>query len=413
MESKIKHYNFSRGWGHIEDPTNPDVGIFFHISDVKSELAELFDAKKFHDEPVTFKTRPSKVKEGQLEAYDVNLDLNQRSLGYIVEFDRNKGFGRVEEFTSKERYFVHFTKIRGADQKFISMEIGDPVIFVGSENGSGKQALDVVKVDSRNQLEAFADFEDFNQSLLDLQSIAEPEHWDYIKNPTSRVPVLYSYINYTFERIMAQKKLVKGISKEKREYAYFNTGLVTPFQDEIYGYFEKVSPVDKTGTWHIPQPEYVFQGFETDQSHFRKYFSSSPEMATYFTEAEVTELMFDTSLNQGKIIVDREHLMARKKRFPAKIAALDDEAFLDAIAKSIDLAIKRAKRNYKTAIPHFYDGKIQFLLPLCMLTKKDADLALVVNKEESVYTAHTVLTLDQAYNNARLLAKPDREWLNP
>jgi hypothetical protein len=153
--------------------------------------------------------------------------------------------------------------------------------------------------------------------------------------------------------------------------------------------------------------------FETDQSHFRIVFPSSPDIPTYFAEAEVRELMFDTSLNQGKIIVDREHLKSRKGRFPSKIAALDDEAFFDSITKSIELATKRVKRNYKTAIPNFYDGKIQFLLPLCMLTKKDADLALVVNKEELVYTAHTLLTLDQAYNNARLLAKPDREWLNP
>jgi hypothetical protein len=161
------------------------------------------------------------------------------------------------------------------------------------------------------------------------------------------------------------------------------------------------------------QPDYKFLEFNTDQSHYRKYFSSSPETASYFSEAEVRELVFDTSLNQGKIIIDREHIMSRKSRFPSKLAALDDESFMDAIAKSVDLAIKRVRRNYKTGIPHFYDGRIQFLLPLCMQTKKDADLALVVNKEESVYKAHTVLTLDQAYNNARLLAKPDREWLNP
>ena len=53
------------------------------------------------------------------------------------------------------------------------------------------------------------------------------------------------------------------------------------------------------------------------------------------------------------------------------------------------------------------------LMTLCLVSKSEADLALVVNKEEYVYKAHTVLTLDQAYNNARLLAKPDREWLNP
>jgi hypothetical protein len=48
-----------------------------------------------------------------------------------------------------------------------------------------------------------------------------------------------------------------------------------------------------------------------------------------------------------------------------------------------------------------------------MTSKIDADLALVVNRDENSYVAHTVLTLDQAFNNARLLAKPDREWLTP
>jgi hypothetical protein len=35
------------------------------------------------------------------------------------------------------------------------------------------------------------------------------------------------------------------------------------------------------------------------------------------------------------------------------------------------------------------------------------------NKEKTAYLSSTVLTLDQAYNNARLLARPDREWLEP
>lgn len=38
---------------------------------------------------------------------------------------------------------------------------------------------------------------------------------------------------------------------------------------------------------------------------------------------------------------------------------------------------------------------------------------MVINKTEQIYEVATILTLDQAYNNARLLAKPDREWLNP
>ena len=96
-----------------------------------------------------------------------------------------------------------------------------------------------------------------------------------------------------------------------------------------------------------------------------------------------------------------------------KIQNLDDNLFIDEVQRALDLAVKRARRNYKTAIPHFYDNKIQFLLPLCITNKIEADVALVVNRDENSYVAHTVLTLDQAFNNARLLAKPDREWLTP
>ena len=133
-------------------------------------------------------------------------------------------------------------------------------------------------------------------------------------------------------------------------------------------------------------------------------------MATFFEEADITQLIFNTSI---KVTLNKEHLKKRQYRFPDKIAGLDDNLFFEEITRALDLATKRAKRNYKTAIPHFYDNRIQFLLPLCMTSKTDADLALVVNREENSYVAHTVLTLDQAFNNARLLAKPDREWLTP
>lgn len=412
MQSTIQFYNFGKGFGWINNPSTKGKDIYFHISNVSGELKELFAANKFYDEPVIFEVQTSKFKTDQQEAVDIKLDLSKRAVGYVADF--GSGFGWIEDFYTKDRHFAHFSKLKGSDIRYISIENGDPVVFTKGESEKGKEAIDIVKVDTRNSLECFADFDDFNQSLLDIRAKAEVEEWDYIKSPTSRIPVLNSYINHTFDRLEAQGKLVKGqSSKEKKDYIYFNTGLVTPFQDEIYGYFEKVPAITKLGTWGIKQPEYEFLEFETDQSRFRKFFPSSPDIATYFAEAEIRELIFDPSLNGGKIIIDREHIKNRKSRFPANVSNLDDESFFDAISKSIELAAKRVRRNYKTAIPHFYDGKIQFLLPLCMQTKKDADLALVVNKEEYVYKAHTVLTLDQALNNARLLAKPDREWLNP
>ena len=80
---------------------------------------------------------------------------------------------------------------------------------------------------------------------------------------------------------------------------------------------------------------------------------------------------------------------------------------------AIDNARQRVRRNYKTAIPQYYQGAVQLLLPMCLSAPGKADLALVVSHHGDFYRASTCLTLDMAYNNARLLARPDRDWLHP
>ena len=74
---------------------------------------------------------------------------------------------------------------------------------------------------------------------------------------------------------------------------------------------------------------------------------------------------------------------------------------------------KKVTANYKIAVPQYYNQKIQLLLPLCLVNPDRPDLALVVTKNEeyNYYQGHTCLTLDMAYNNARLIAKPESNWL--
>ena len=72
---------------------------------------------------------------------------------------------------------------------------------------------------------------------------------------------------------------------------------------------------------------------------------------------------------------------------------------------------KRVSSNDKLAVPQYYDGKIQLLLPLCLMDDKNPDLALTVTKMNGCYQGHTCITLDMAYNNARLIAKPESTWL--
>jgi hypothetical protein len=88
---------------------------------------------------------------------------------------------------------------------------------------------------------------------------------------------------------------------------------------------------------------------------------------------------------------------------------------LTALNGAIDSLKSKVIRNYKVAIPHWYDKKMQLLLPLNLTDDKIADVALVVDKDKdrNIYRATTILPMDLAHIDARLITRPDREWLNP
>lgn len=131
------------------------------------------------------------------------------------------------------------------------------------------------------------------------------------------------------------------------------------------------------------------------------------EVATYINDP--ADLIYDIKL---ELRTNIDHIIQdNKTRFPAPFDTMDNYLLANILHGTIQDAKRRVKRNYKTAIPQFYNGKLQLLLPLCLLTKSKADLALVIDKENNVYRASTCLTLDMAINNARLIAKPDDEWL--
>jgi hypothetical protein len=94
---------------------------------------------------------------------------------------------------------------------------------------------------------------------------------------------------------------------------------------------------------------------------------------------------------------------------------LDNNEIRRRLEGAIDEVKRKVKTNYKIAVPQFYDNKIQLLLPLCLTpSSPNPDLALVTHKlSADTYTARTCLTLRMAYNNARLIVKPQSSWLKP
>lgn len=85
-------------------------------------------------------------------------------------------------------------------------------------------------------------------------------------------------------------------------------------------------------------------------------------------------------------------------------------------------SIERCRRAYSLAVPQMYYtvrqntetffGELQLLLPLfCGRRAPVLALSLRGNSSSSSYKATTVLTLEMAYGNARLLVQPQASWL--
>lgn len=245
----------------------------------------------------------------------------------------------------------------------------------------------------------FAFVPGIHERTEELSLLAEPEEWNYRHTPQEIArPVLYNYLHYTFARIEEQGKVAYS---DDETMAAFNTGLVTVNQEPIYACFEKNRQADS-------QPWY-FQRFVRKGEGYLNRFRALPQLATFFEDP--SHLVLDS---RREIRINVEHIADdNRERFPDPFRSMDAYVIQTVLKGAMDNAVERVKRNYKAAIPQFYQGRIQLLLPLCLATSQRADLAVVIERFEGFYRASTCLTLDMAYNNARVLARPDRDWLQP
>ena len=226
-----------------------------------------------------------------------------------------------------------------------------------------------------------------------------PENWNYRNLPsaTQDHPILRNYLHHIFTKINEDNRI-----EFYGDFCCFDTGLVTANQEEIFSLFVKNKKPNTTISW-------FFKGFKKRSDRDLMQFSKLPDPVNFFDDPRdlLYDLNLELRLNIDHIIVDN------KTRFPAPFNDMDNYQLTILMQGAIEDSKKRIRRNYKTAIPQFYKGKIQLLIPLCLKSKGQADLALVIEKENNIYRAATCLTLDMAYNNARLITKPDDEWLKP
>lgn len=258
---------------------------------------------------------------------------------------------------------------------------------------------------------AFCGNRDFFYSKLEqLAQLAEPENW-HSKN--SLIPDrLYNYIIKTFEFCHDNDLL---LFNEDRNKVLFNTGLMTPLGEDIYGYFEKY----ENPPAHIPDPnEYKFKTFlrASDRS-VTNNFTEKPCLAKYTDNPldYIFDVDKDMDFNATHIFQDHWDIEeGQYDRFTPELRILGRDVAKALINDAAQTAIRRIKRNHRLVVPQYYNNQIMYLIPLIVNLPNDkiTVLALAVEKTHTeTYRVNTIFDLDMAYKKARLVMKPESNWL--
>ena len=253
-------------------------------------------------------------------------------------------------------------------------------------------------------------------------------------------PILFNLLQCTFCRLQYQGKVAYSIDGR---HAAFNTGLVNKKYMSVVALFSKNDEGFKS--------QWIFKAFiipgQRGGKILNQKFKGEIEPASFYDDP--SELIYNLKL--GSPMIDYEHILAQRVyRLPEKFleqifpSTIDVHSCFESVGEerrqrfealakylrahdsvyrnmknrfddAVEIAMKRTCWNYKTAVPMYYPrfNSIGLLLPLALADEAKIDIALIVNRTPAdKYEGVSVLSLDQAYTDARVIARPNSEWLN-
>lgn len=266
-------------------------------------------------------------------------------------------------------------------------------------------------------------FDDWNDAISFLEDIAEntiPEKWTYNYHKSGIPhPILKSYLENVFEKL--KKEEGKILKSDDNRYVVFNSNLLDRYFHDVFIVAEVIiedgvltyhNPFRYKGLRHLIELNFMVGGRTINNEE------QLPETPTFFHD--INEVVFQTSWAIDRSFENFKHIIEeRKDRFPISYQAKKDDELARDLDNAIKYAIAIAQRNYKFIVPQYRPqiDKIQLLMPIYLsgsFTEKP-DFALILDPDtvNQIYIPQTILPLDAAYQNARLITKPDEVWLNP
>lgn len=248
------------------------------------------------------------------------------------------------------------------------------------------------------------------EQLYELSQLAMPEPWRYQKpsyeTQNSDTPILERYINQVFRRQAVEYNYAQSPQQAdaafymRNEFACVHTGLYTKNFKGIFMCFDRNKRLDTLKQWY-------FKGFADKGSEKLKYVQPLPLRPAYPVRQWMTyyDPEWEIRVNADHILGDAENAA----RLPESIRTAWNLPLL--LETAVELARRKALLDWSLAVPQVFQSRIQYLLPIHLTSMAKPDLAMALSPLEGYYIGHTCLTLEMAYQNARLLARPTAGWL--
>jgi len=256
----------------------------------------------------------------------------------------------------------------------------------------------------------FAYVPNWYEQLDTLAGMALPEPWRF-KKPAHEMknqdtPILERYLHSIFRKQAIDFNSERNPLKADRffhlenELACFHTGLYTTRYKGIYACFGKNKKVDSTLPWY-------FRGFFDELSPVLKYTHPLPGKPVYHMAQSGANYHPDWTIrvNIDHMLCDEENL----DRLPPRIRTAKNLPLL--LETAVELARREAVISPRIVVPQGFQGKVQYLLPICLTNMKKADIAMTLTVMDGYYLGNTCLTLEMAYLNARAISRPVTPWL--
>lgn len=341
-----------------------------------------------------------------------------------------------EEYQSQAAIFLSFKPINSEEWDIL-------VVIDGHDDKPIKIEECVPRIYAKIERKKLRD------ALQSLSKKADKEDWQFKEN---RYGALRYYIESVYDRLekeynansegCAPKKNIFAVPKNEPSAMVFCTGLVTSDEDGAHYIYAYCSSPDSDGVYQ--KIEWLSHGGTQRKRVCNSKLDFDDESVNHGLPyppnwvSEPNRLLFDYrygSITDKQIRFYESHIYANLradprdrgrlsetewKQFSEKFPCYEEKKteFKEYLYSAWRRTRKMLQKSFKVAIPTYYRGEIQLLVPLFLDEKNinQASVALVLtldNKGPWHYFCPTCLSLEMARMDSRVITRIDDTWLKP